>query len=94
MRGGVERGEFASILTGDFFGGAYIPMSVKELEAEIMRLAPKDQAYLFEKLIHVLEVDEEPLTNEELDRRANDLRTGRVQGIPAEEMMSSARRLL
>jgi putative addiction module component (TIGR02574 family) len=69
-------------------------MSIKELEAEIMRLAPKDQAYLFEKLSHVLEVDEDPLTNEELDRRAEDLRSGRVQGIPAEEMMACARRLL
>ena len=69
-------------------------MSVKELEAEIMRLAPKDQAYLFDKLLHVLEVEEGPLTNEELDRRADDLRTGRVQGVSAEEMLSSARRLL
>jgi putative addiction module component (TIGR02574 family) len=69
-------------------------MSVRELEAEIMQLTPKDQAYLFGKLLHVLEVDEDPLTNEELDRRADDLRTGRVQGVPAEEMMSAARRLL
>jgi putative addiction module component (TIGR02574 family) len=69
-------------------------MSVKELEAEIVRLAPKDQAYLFGRLLHVLEINEGPLTNEELDRRADDLRTGRVQGIPAEEMMSSSRRLL
>ena len=69
-------------------------MSVKELEAEIMRLAPQDKAYLFDKLLHVLEVEESLLTNEELDRRADDLRFGRVQGIPAEEMMTSARRFL
>jgi putative addiction module component (TIGR02574 family) len=69
-------------------------MSVKELEAEIMRLAPKDQAYLFDKLVPALDVEEEPLTTEELDRRAEDLRTGRVQGVSAEEMMSAARRLL
>ena len=69
-------------------------MSVKELEAEIMRLAPKEQAYLFEKLVRVLDAEEEPLTNEELDRRAEDLRLGRVQGISPEEMLSSARRLL
>jgi putative addiction module component (TIGR02574 family) len=69
-------------------------MSVKELEAEIMRLAPQDKAYLFDKLLHVLEVEESLLTNEELDRRADDLRVGRVQGIPAEEMMTSARRFL
>ena len=69
-------------------------MSIHELEAEIMRLEPRDQAYLFDKLIHALEAEEEPLTKEELDRRADDLRSGRVQGISAEEMMSSARRLL
>ena len=69
-------------------------MSVKELEAEIMRLAPQDKAYLFDKLLHVMEVEESLLTNKELDRRADDLRVGRVQGIPAEEMMTSARRFL
>ena len=69
-------------------------MSIHELEAEIMRLEPRDQAYLFEKLVHVLEAEEEPLTREELDRRAEDLRSGRVQGISSEEMMASARRLL
>jgi putative addiction module component (TIGR02574 family) len=69
-------------------------MSVKELEAEIMRLAPQEQAYLFDKLLHVLEVDDDALTNEELDRRAEDLRSGRVEKISAEEMMTAARRLL
>jgi putative addiction module component (TIGR02574 family) len=69
-------------------------MSIHELEAEIMRLEPRDQAYLFDKLLHALEAEEEPLTKEELDRRADDLRLGRVQGVSAEEMMSSARRLL
>lgn len=69
-------------------------MSIQELEAEIMRLQPHDQAYLFDKLVHVLEADEEPLTIEELDRRAEDLRTGRVQGVSPEEMLSAARRLL
>ena len=69
-------------------------MSIHELEAEIMRLEPRDQAYLFDKLLHALEAEEEPLTKEELDRRADDLASGRVQGIPSEEMMASARRLL
>ena len=69
-------------------------MSVKELEAEIMRLAPQDQAYLFDKLVHALEVDESPLTLEELDRRAADLQSGHVQGVSVDEMMSDARGLL
>jgi len=69
-------------------------MSIQELEAEIMRLRPQDQAYLFDKLARALDVEEGPLTTEELDRRVEDLRTGRVQGVSAEEMMSSARKLL
>jgi putative addiction module component (TIGR02574 family) len=69
-------------------------MSVKELEAEILRLPPKEQAYLFDRLAHVLESDEEPLTIEELDRRAEDLRSGRVKGVSPDEMLSAAKRLL
>jgi len=69
-------------------------MSVKELEAEILRLPPKEQAYLFERLVEVLDADEEPLTIEELDRRADDLRSGRVKGVSPEEMLSAAKRLL
>ncbi len=69
-------------------------MSVKELEAEILKLAPKDQAYLFDKLVHVLEAEEESLTIEELDRRSEELRSGRVQGVSPDEMFSAAKRLL
>jgi putative addiction module component (TIGR02574 family) len=69
-------------------------MSIQELEAEIMRLEPRHQAYLFEKLVHALDAEEDSLTTGELDRRAEDLRTGRVQGVSPEEMLSSARRLL
>jgi putative addiction module component (TIGR02574 family) len=69
-------------------------MSVKEIESEMMRLAPKDQAYLLEKLAQVLEDEEAPLPMEELDRRAEDLQSGRVKGVSPEEMLASARRLL
>jgi putative addiction module component (TIGR02574 family) len=69
-------------------------MSVKELEEEIMRLAPKDQAYLFDKLSRALDADDQPLSLEELERRAEDLRSGRVKGVSVDEMLSSAERLL
>ncbi len=69
-------------------------MSVHELEAAIMRLEPREQSYLFDKLLHALEAEQELLTKEELDRRSDDLLSGRVQGVSPEEMMSSARRLL
>ncbi len=70
-------------------------MSVKEIEAEILRLSPKEQAYLFEKLAVLLDPDEEdPLTLEELNRRGEELRSGKVKGVTPEEMIAAAKRLL
>jgi putative addiction module component (TIGR02574 family) len=70
-------------------------MSFTELKTRAMRLRPAQRAKLVSALIETLEPEEdEPLTLEELDRRSEDLRSGRVQGVPAEEMIESARRRL
>lgn len=58
-----------------------------------MRLRPAQRAKLVNVLIQTLDKhEEEPITVEELDRRSEDLRSGRVKGVPAEEMLASARR--
>jgi hypothetical protein len=45
-------------------------MSITELEAEALKLAPEEQARLLHKLATALDSAEEPeLTNEELERR-------------------------
>jgi len=58
-----------------------------------MRLRPAQRAQLVNVLLQTLDKhEEEPLTVEELDRRSEDLRSGRVKGVPAGEMLASARR--
>jgi putative addiction module component (TIGR02574 family) len=68
-------------------------MSFTELKTEAMRLRPAQRAKLVSALIQTLDrYEEEPITMEQLDRRSEELRSGRVKGVPAEEMLASARR--
>ena len=68
-------------------------MSFTELKTKAMRLRPAQRAKLVNALIQTLDKhEEEPITVEELDRRSEDLRTGRVKGVPAEEVLASALR--
>ncbi len=68
-------------------------MSFTELKTKAMSLRPAQRAKLVNALIQTLDKhEEEPITIEELDRRSEDLRSGRVKGIPADQMLASARR--
>jgi putative addiction module component (TIGR02574 family) len=68
-------------------------MSFTELKTEAMRLRPAQRAKLVNALIQTLDKHEEkPITVEQLDRRSEDMRSGRVKGVPADEMLASARR--
>lgn len=68
-------------------------MNFAELKARALRLRPAQRAKLVSALIQTLDKHEEkPITVEELDRRAEELSSGRVKGVPAEEMLASARR--
>ena len=68
-------------------------MSFTELKTKAMRLRPSQRAKLVSALIETLDKYEEPpITVAELDRRSDDLRSGRVKGVPADEMLASARR--
>ena len=65
-------------------------MSIHELEAEALKLAPEDQARLLHKLAMSLDQLEPPLTNEELDKRwAEFEKTG--DSIDASQMHTEAR---
>ena len=67
-------------------------MSFTELKTQAMRLRPSQRAKLVSALILTLDKHEdEPITVEELDCRSEDLRSGRVKGVPAAEMLASAR---
>jgi hypothetical protein len=70
-------------------------VSFTELKAKALRLRPAQRARLANELIRTLDKDEAtPPTLLDLDRRAEELRSGRVQGIPANEVIASARRRL
>jgi hypothetical protein len=70
-------------------------MSYAELKTRALRLRPAQRAKLVNVLIRTLDKDEEaPLTLEELDRRSEELRSGRVKGFPAGKVIAAARRRL
>ena len=75
-----------------------MPMTLKELYAESRQL-PREQAA---ELIDLLLVDAfsqpDPVVDEawgrEIDRRLAELENGTVKGIPADEVMAKARKLV
>jgi hypothetical protein len=67
-------------------------MSIIELEAEALKLAPEDQARLLHWLAAALDSIEEPeLTNEELGKRWADFEASGDKGIEASELSARAR---
>ena len=67
-------------------------MSIIELEAEALKLAPEDQARLLHRLAEALDALEEPeLTNEELQKRWTDFEASGEKGSEASELHARAR---
>jgi putative addiction module component (TIGR02574 family) len=68
-------------------------VSVQELEAELLKLPSHERARLAEALIASLDEDDEIARAwaEEAERRYEELRSGAVQGIPAEDVFTRMR---
>jgi putative addiction module component (TIGR02574 family) len=67
-------------------------MSITELETEVMKLAPEDQARLLHRLASALDSVEEPdLNNEELERRWTAFTSNEDKGVSSEAMHAEAR---
>jgi putative addiction module component (TIGR02574 family) len=71
-------------------------MSLTLLKREALKL-PKAQrlklaSVLLDSVPSERVIDEEPLTIAELDRRADEMKSGKVKGIPAEIVHAAARR--
>jgi Putative addiction module component len=67
-------------------------VSIIELEAEALKLAPEDQARLLHRLAASLDSIEEPeLTNEELEKRWADFEASGDKGIEASLVRERAR---
>jgi len=67
----------------------------RRLESEALKLSPKERARLAERLISSLDdhsdPDSERLWLEEAERRLDELLSGKVAGIPADEVFRKAR---
>ena len=71
------------------------PMSIDELTAAVMDLAPRERARLIEKVedsLYPLD-DIDPADLEEARRQLDDMKAGRVKGIPMEHMLDELDRM-
>jgi putative addiction module component (TIGR02574 family) len=72
-----------------------MPMKVKEIEEEALRLSSHERALLVEHLIGSLEPDEDPDAElawiAEAERRYQDYKAGKVKTIPSEQVFKDAR---
>jgi putative addiction module component (TIGR02574 family) len=70
----------------------------EEIVASAMKLSDRERARLAQELIASLETEIEPdveaLWLAEAERRVEELRSGKVKGIPAEEAFARVRRTL
>ena len=77
-------------------------MTTEEIAAAALKLDRKERARLASQLIRSLDAEEvnlspkewERLWAEEVDRRLEDLRQGKVKGIPGQEVFARARAIL
>ena len=72
--------------------------SVREIESKALQLPPKERAWLAQRLISSLDSesdrDAEQAWLEEAERRLDELESGKVAGISAEQVFEKARSTL
>jgi len=72
--------------------------AVRSLESKALRLSPRQRARLAQRLISSLDrgtdADTEKLWRDEAERRLEELKSGRVAGVPAEKVIRKARSAL
>lgn len=70
-------------------------MTTEQLKSELRELGSQDRVELIRYLIDSLhddgEVQVDPVWEAELDRRVEEMRSGRVPGIPAHEVIAEIR---
>ncbi len=74
------------------------PMTLKELYTETRRLPREQAAELLDLMLNdtfsAPDAAVEEAWDREIDRRLTELETGKVKGIPAEEVMATARKIV
>ena len=75
-----------------------MPQGLKELTEQALRLPPDERVVLAESLLLTIDEKDDLLVDEsimaELERRLQDLRDGKVTGIPADEAFRRIRETL
>lgn len=73
-------------------------MTVRALEKEVMDLPPQSRIRIAEKILESVNDfasrDIESAWSQEIAQRVNDIESGKVKGIPADQAMAKARRAL
>ena len=73
-------------------------LALKKIESELMKLSPRTRARLVKRLLSSLDGEPESGSGEswitEATRRAEEIRSGKVRGIPAETVFKRARSAL
>ena len=61
---------------------------IEQITKQVLSLSASDRAQLLHALLHSLDIPEQPTSELDctLDRRAEELRSGNVKGIPAEQV--------
>jgi len=75
-----------------------MPMTLKELYAETRQLPREQAAELMDLLLIDTFSEPDPTVEKawgrEIDRRLSEIESGKVKGIPAEEVMAKARKIV
>ena len=67
-------------------------MSLTLLKREALKLPKAQRLKLASVLLDSVPADEEPLTMTEIDHRADEMKSGRVKGVPSGVIHAAARR--
>lgn len=86
---------FAVAWEHSHIAGERKPMSLKELTSAVLDLPPADRARLVERVEDSLYpvTDINPAVLEEARRQLDDMKTGRVKGIPMEQLLDELDRM-
>jgi putative addiction module component (TIGR02574 family) len=68
-----------------------MPTTVEKIKGQIRKLSAKQRTEVARFLLKSLDEDQESAFDKELERRVNEIRSGRARGIPAEQVFAKLR---
>ncbi len=74
-----------------------VPITLEQIVEETRHWPPEKVGELVGRLtedLHASDPENEAAWKQEIDRRIEEIQTGKVQGIPAEEVFEKAKRIL